>query len=214
MTKPKQRQPPRVVQSVLHDTDGSLVYTSTIIRYDAIEENSPPSFAAQHEHFLLSFILLSETDRAVAVLAPMHLDTMLGTLLKLVMAPKSATELLDGDRPLSSFSSRINAAHAFHLILEAIWRDLHLVRKIRNEFAHKIDVHTFGDAQVVNFCKALEVSLHSVPEFEVRDQGSARSRFLDAVYALCGAIGESMRSHEGADRPKAGTGGNYGSAGE
>jgi hypothetical protein len=46
-------------------------------------------------------------------------------------------DLLNGDSPLSSFSSRINICYRLGLIEPKFTRALHLVRKIRNIFAHE-----------------------------------------------------------------------------
>ena len=51
--------------------------------------------------------------------------------------PVSADELLDGDAPLSTFSVKINLVYRLGLIDAEFARALHLIRRIRNSFAHE-----------------------------------------------------------------------------
>jgi hypothetical protein len=44
-------------------------------------------------------------------------------------------ELLESSKPLGTFSARIDAAHAFGLIGDDDAADIHVVRRVRNEFA-------------------------------------------------------------------------------
>lgn len=59
-------------------------------------------------------------------------------LQKRLVEPRSRKrDIVEGDQaPLHSFSAKIDAAFQLGLISEYMARDLHLVRKIRNEFAH------------------------------------------------------------------------------
>jgi len=74
------------------------------------------------------------------ILGAAKLDTLLYQLLGKVLIP-SATgkdDLLDGDSPLSTFSSRIHVAYRLGLIDAAFAKALHLIRRIRNAFAHEL----------------------------------------------------------------------------
>ena len=81
----------------------------------------------------------NESDRAAVVLAAAKLDYLLRATLESFLLPSSTgnDELLDADRPLSTFSARINIAARLGLITPDLARALHLVRKIRNSFAHE-----------------------------------------------------------------------------
>jgi len=92
-----------------------------------------------------------ESDRATVIVAVVLLDSALETLLRsrLAPAPSSQDTLLEGAyAPLSTFSSRIDAAYRLGLISAAFARDLHVVRRIRNEFAHNISGCSFQDSGV------------------------------------------------------------------
>ena len=80
-----------------------------------------------------------ESDRAAVVLGAAKLDLLLYQLFQAVLLPCAASkdELLDSDGPLGAFSAKINLAHRLDLIDGPFARALHLVRKIRNSFAHE-----------------------------------------------------------------------------
>lgn len=81
-----------------------------------------------------------ESDRAAVILAASKLDELLYQLLSASLMPSSSSrdELLDNDRPLGTFSSRIAISYRLGLIDEGLTRALHLVRRIRNAFAHQL----------------------------------------------------------------------------
>lgn len=81
----------------------------------------------------------AESDRAAVILGAAKLDLALYQLLVSVFLPSTTgrDELLDTDQPLSNFSSRINLAYRLGLIDRAFARSLHIIRRIRNDFAHE-----------------------------------------------------------------------------
>jgi hypothetical protein len=92
-------------------------------------------------HDLLHAEFAKETDRAAVIVAASMLDELLRSILvaKLVPVSSSTDELFDGaNAPLGTFSARIEMAYRVGLISVKFSRDLHLVRRIRNDFAHNI----------------------------------------------------------------------------
>ena len=81
----------------------------------------------------------SESDRAAVILGTAKLDLLLYQLLAKFMVPNvgSEDELFDGDAPLSTFHAKIQMAYRLGLIDRNFVRALHLIRKIRNSFAHE-----------------------------------------------------------------------------
>ncbi len=90
-----------------------------------------------------SFIdqLVKEGDRATVILAVAKLDLILSQILQkhLISIPGSKDELLDDDGPLSTFSAKIHIAYRLGLIDNLFAHSLHLIRKIRNNFAHEVE---------------------------------------------------------------------------
>ena len=92
-----------------------------------------------------------ESDRACVILATALLDTALENLLRTYMAPcpSNRDPLFDGaNAPLATFSSRIDIAYRLGLVSSTFCRDLHLIRRIRNNFAHDVSGCAFEDSSV------------------------------------------------------------------
>jgi hypothetical protein len=81
----------------------------------------------------------SESDRAAVILGAAKLDLALRELLtkRFMPNPSGQDDLFDADKPISTLSARINVAYRLGLIDKPFAKSLHLVRKIRNEFAHE-----------------------------------------------------------------------------
>ena len=99
-----------------------------------------------------------ESDRAAAIVAGAMLDEALRALLeaRLVQPAKGRSLLNGGNAPLGTYSARIDTAHQLGLISGYLARDLHIIRKIRNEFAHQPLETTFDTPQVGDWIAALE----------------------------------------------------------
>jgi hypothetical protein len=82
----------------------------------------------------------NESDRAAVILGVSKLDLLLYQLLRKVLVPitQKTDDLFDGDGPLSSFGVKINLTYRLGIIDNAFANALHLIRKIRNSFAHEV----------------------------------------------------------------------------
>ncbi|MDP3830347.1 MAG: hypothetical protein Q8Q47_03695, partial [Ignavibacteriaceae bacterium] len=83
---------------------------------------------------------IAESDRAAVILGTAKLDFLLYQILTKYFIPVagSSDDLLEGDSPLTTFSSKINICYRLGIIDTQFARTLHLIRKIRNSFAHEI----------------------------------------------------------------------------
>ncbi len=96
-----------------------------------------------------------ESDRACAVLGAAFLDEHLRALLEafLVDDPNRVQDLFEqAASPLGSFSSRISMSYALGFLAPSEVRDLDLIRKIRNEFAHELHGVSFASPNVTSRC--------------------------------------------------------------
>jgi hypothetical protein len=94
-----------------------------------------------------------ETDRACVILAAAMLEQTLETLLRAYLVPVGGADdsLFGGpNAPLASFSSKIDMSHRIGLISVKMCRDLHLIRRIRNDFAHNVTGCSFESSSVRN----------------------------------------------------------------
>lgn len=111
---------------------------------DAVSEPGPDFDAVLN----LQRELEAESDRGAALVASAMLEEELRGLLDafLVASTASPDSLFDGaNAPLSSFSAKIDVAFRLGKISNQLCRDLHLVRRIRNDVAHRPSGCTFED---------------------------------------------------------------------
>lgn len=92
-----------------------------------------------------------ESDRASVILVASLIDESLTTVLrsKLIPVPSATDDLFDGaTAPLATFSSKIDMSFRLGLISSRLCRDIHIIRKIRNSFAHDIYNCNFENGSV------------------------------------------------------------------
>lgn len=132
---------------------------------------------------LIAFEATKESDRGMALFVTAALDDALTELLRayFVSDKKVANELLGRSRPLASFSSRIDMAFLLGQIDKLVRRDLHLMRDIRNSFAHSASVVSFADQNIANQCKELVHAGLAV-------DGSPRDMYFAAAAHVLGAV--------------------------
>lgn len=124
-----------------------------------------------------------ETDRACVILSAAMLEQALEANIKarLVATGSPEDNLFDvAYAPISTFSAKIDLAYRLGLISTKFCRDLHTIRKIRNDFAHNITGCTFGNAsvhsRVVELCRS-SMLVEKDPETRKRFQRGSRGDF-------------------------------------
>ena len=127
--------------------------------------------------------LTLESERGCALLAGAYLDCELEKLLiaKLVSNHKVTADFFRPDGPLGSFSARIDLAYLLGLIGKAARNDLHMIRKIRNEFGHSASSITFDDQPISS-------RLKQARHINVDGDARKRHRFTNTVMGVLGVI--------------------------
>jgi len=127
--------------------------------------------------------LLAETDRGCALLAIAFLDEELRKLLVDSMAKdrKVVDDLLSSTGPIGSLSSRIDLSYALGRISVSLRKDLHLLRKIRNDFGHSPDPITFSIPAIASRCRELR-------HVDASNVTLPREMFVSCVIGALGAI--------------------------
>jgi len=107
-------------------------------------------------------LLGNESDRGCALAAAAYLDEQLEALFRgyLVDDKARVNNLMESNGPLGTFSGRIDLAYLLGLIPKKAANDLHLIRKIRNEFAHISGSLTFDSPAIASRCKELKHDLY------------------------------------------------------
>jgi mannitol operon repressor len=117
-----------------------------------------------HEFFPFLHDLSFESDRGQVLLCCAYLDDLLRDTLKAFFIEGSeADRLLEGfNAPIGTFSARVTTAYCCGLISELEHRELTILRKIRNEFAHS-KTAAFSDKKISDLCANLALSVPDIP---------------------------------------------------
>lgn len=123
-----------------------------------------------------------ESDRGAALSAAALLDDRLVDIIQAFLADVPQTqELIAGfNAPIGTFSSRISAAFALGLLQENECKELHLIRRIRNEFGHSWKGVSFETQPVSQLCAQLP---WGGPD-DLEQSSTPRVRFDFAVVTL------------------------------
>jgi DNA-binding MltR family transcriptional regulator len=106
--------------------------------------------------FARLFDYAEASDRAIAIIGPAFLDSLLRDILIefMIEDEPEVNKLLQPEGPLGTYGSRVTACYCLGLIGGIVKADLKLVGKIRNFFAHDIRAQ-FSNPRVSQRCKAL-----------------------------------------------------------
>jgi DNA-binding MltR family transcriptional regulator len=121
------------------------------------------------------------SDRAMAIVACALVDDQLFELLKCALHDDSAVidDMFEGLKPLASFSARINLAYLIGLISEWVFKDLHTVRKIRNDFAHGLSESSFKSQSIRD--RAMNLTLPEWFAMTVRIKRPKTEEYVDLL---------------------------------
>jgi len=148
--------------------------------------------------------LRSETDRGAVIVAAALLEDTLEHMLsaRLVPSPERDDELFSGPyAPLSTFSAKIDFAYRIGLIRLSVRSSLHLLRKIRNEFAHSAMEGSFESQSVSSRLRELfklnktvfeaihEDIVSEVPELSMVFDSAERKEAAERLVNLIGRRG-------------------------
>lgn len=101
-----------------------------------------------------------KSDRALVITIGSILDTQLESLLKsfFIKDNKRDEKLFNNNSPLSNFSSKISMCYYLGIISKYEYEALEIIRKIRNIFAHEIEIKKLEDSQSIrDLCKILNI---------------------------------------------------------
>ena len=99
-----------------------------------------------------------ESDLAAAILIAAEMDRLLQSIVEKLFFQKakaSDPDLFESGGPIDNFSSRIEVAYRLGLMPKNYHDDLHIIRKIRNKFAHAPKGLTFNDPPISDWVKQL-----------------------------------------------------------
>lgn len=111
-------------------------------------------------HWRIIDELEKQTDRGMGIIGAAYVEERLTDAIRSRFVPENdqADELLSYRGPLGTLGAKTDAAYAFGLIGEVTRRDLHLIRKIRNDFAHLVEPMSFDTDSIANRCREIKIS--------------------------------------------------------
>jgi hypothetical protein len=130
--------------------------------------------------------LATDSDRAAAIVGAAILETRLTQSIKgRTFSDKTINERMFGSMgALGSLSAKIDLAYMLGIFNRDVHQDLHVVRRIRNRFAHHLDVTDFNSQSILDMCASLKVIDRQAPEprrlggKDSLDPKSPRGKFL------------------------------------
>lgn len=141
------------------DTQGAAFHLSSAL--DELISQLPQPFsdyASEVKEFRIS--LADEGDRASALMAAAYLEECLAKLITAFMVDdkKIASQIMSHNGSMGTFSSKIDVAFMIGLISISVHRDMHILRKIRNDFAHIAKPMSFSDHKISSRCSEFHTS--------------------------------------------------------
>lgn len=102
--------------------------------------------------------LLDGSDRAVGILAGAFVEDHLTDAISATMAQDENTlkELFSPGRPIGDFGTKIDTGYLMYLYSPFARKELHTIRSIRNDFAHKLAINSFDHQAIRDRCSNLK----------------------------------------------------------
>jgi DNA-binding MltR family transcriptional regulator len=100
------------------------------------------------------------TDRSEAVALPVILEQFVEFLLREAMTPHdkaAVNEVLSPSGPIGSFGAKCRLAYVLGLMHQTTYQDFMLITKIRNRFAHELQVKEYSDPVIDNWMRSLHM---------------------------------------------------------
>ena len=132
--------------------------------------------------------LKAESPRGVALVSAAMLEEALRELLMAFLVPNASSSdtLLDGpNSPLGTFSAKIDGAYRLGLVSHSFCRDLHVIRRLRNDVAHQPKGFQFEDPapkqRVLALSKSHGLFVRSPKWMERQGQLALQEQFVEAA---------------------------------
>jgi DNA-binding MltR family transcriptional regulator len=152
-----------------------------------------------HWFALLNKEFAGTSDRSCVIVAASIIDHLLSEVLRAFLVPCATSQdtLFDGPTaPLGTFGARIDFAHRLGLLSAQSSRDLHLIRRMRNEQAHSVEGRTFEDPglkdQVTQLAKSFDLQKRA-PFLLKPPYDSVRGHFTVVAIMLVVHLDESRK---------------------
>ncbi|MBV7265969.1 hypothetical protein [Erythrobacter ani] len=127
-----------------------------------------PAFVVEYD-LLQKYASGPGDDRVVVITCAAFCEKYSLPLIKArlpAMDEELVERLFGENRPLSSASSRYDLAEAIGLITAEFRKELKIFIKIRNQFAHHVDIENADDTRISGLTNSLSLSLGNDPKLQ------------------------------------------------
>jgi DNA-binding MltR family transcriptional regulator len=129
---------------------------------------------------------LRDRDRAIVLsaIAENHLTSLLQLLMRRD-EKEISQQLFHPSGPLGPFGTKIRMAYLLRILPPEVHKDLMIVSKIRNKFAHDLSVKSFNDQQITDWVKSMhhyDMFMNSVKKFQKQHQAERESGVPEPDY--------------------------------
>lgn len=163
------------------------------------DKNEPQTAALPPDRYAwISDAFASETDRGFVLVAGGVIDDALGSLLKsaCVVQGKLLDDVFEFNGPLGTFSARGKMACVLGLITPGAFRYIEIIRRIRNEMAHKPEPRSFDDPPICNWIDSARTVTDCAPPFCNADRKTKFWNNLITLLIVLESTAESVKPRE------------------
>jgi len=153
-------------------------------------------FISKEAHYEVIKELENQTDRGAAIIGAALVEERLTEAIESRLLPNTIKKdkLLNETGPLGTFSAKIDMAYGLGFFGENSHKDLHIIRKIRNKFAHRIEPLTFTIQSISDQCNALWLPKNVLEMGNSEPPTTPRHQYLRAINILNGLIWSEITS--------------------
>lgn len=150
---------------------------------------------------------LRDRDRAIVLsaIAENHLTSLFQLLMRRD-EKEISQQLFNPSGPLGPFGTKIRVAYMLRILPPEVHKDLIIVSKIRNKFAHDLSVKSFSDQQITDWVKSMHhynIFLNSVKTFQEQYQAERESGVPESEHkfrTIAYILGNSAKTIAGSYR--------------
>jgi hypothetical protein len=160
------------------------------------------SLPSSEDQELMEEEYYAEGDRACAILQASWTELIVERTLRARLRVDGASQIFDTNGPISSFSDKIIMGFALGVFGKKTRHDLHLIRNLRNGFAHCRLPMRFDTPAVKAVCDHLDLpdidALRAIPTFlldkpvhnggEWHDRNHPRQRYIVCCYTIISGL--------------------------
>ncbi len=103
--------------------------------------------------------LAENNDRGAAIILAADVENALDSVLTSRLVRKRTSLLFGPDKPFGSFRNKVVMAYAMNICGERAYRNLEIIRHIRNAFAHAKTPIRFTTKEVTDLCAVMEIPI-------------------------------------------------------